>query len=213
MHELYGFGDAGTTTILESQMNFGSIRFHQVLASVALIAASIIGVTAITPGSVAAARAFNAECETDACLEEVTIYGSLFEVGGAIFDIGFGDSRFTMDAIAQEISTSNEAERSEPACLEEQVIKQDVQNMISSPAVQGNLSDPPGKLIIPNSLLGDPAYRSDPAWNKWSVTARWTRTSDATVYLVEIHYMFNDRTRQSSQFKFKNSPYRGCGRA
>jgi hypothetical protein len=66
-----------------------------------------------------------------------------------------------------------------------------------------------------NSQLNDPLYSAqyggDPGWNKWQVVAHWSRSGQSTVYTIVLHYMFNDRTRQAAQMKFKNSTSQGCG--
>lgn len=152
------------------------------------------------------------ECDADQCFEEVTVYGSLFDVGGGAIYGGGGGTRYYSEAVVgEEAIAYSDQSRTEPACLEEQIVMQDVQNLTASAPVQSGLEDPPGKVIMYSSQLGDPLFTSDPAWNKWQVVAKWSRANGTTKYTVVIHYMFNDRTRQSTQFKFKNTPYQGCG--
>jgi len=108
-------------------------------------------------------------------------------------------------------------ERTTPACYEEQVIKEDIMASIMSPDVQSKRIDPPGNVIMWNQQLSDPRYAgskgADPNWVKFQVIARYGYAPSSpavTPFTVNMHYMFNVKTRAYEQLKFKNSPTQGC---
>lgn len=109
--------------------------------------------------------------------------------------------------------------RTEAACREEQIVKAGVEADLASNAVQFGTQRPLGTIIMSNAELDDPRYAGrlggDPSWVKYQAIVRYGQTTNSAGvtergYTVVLHYMFNLRTKQYEQIKFKNHPSHGC---
>jgi hypothetical protein len=64
----------------------------------------------------------------------------------------------------------------------------------------------------------DPKYKDDPSWRKYKVIVEGKHYSSAeaaaagigTPFIIEVHYWWNNLSRQVEQAKFKNTKEQGC---
>ncbi len=159
-------------------------------------------------------------------LEEVVIYGTnplreQFERMAKILDEWAGcqlcdGGYYTPDAYIEVAGSDN---RPDPACEQERTAMRDLMLSLGSTAVRSGQANPiSSSRLLMNSPIGDWRYISDPAWEKWEFKADWYVRSPLSGVVVDkgvivMHFMFNTRTRDAEQLKFKNSVTQGCGKS
>lgn len=148
--------------------------------------------------------------------EQVEVTGTVPLEMGCYFDCSENLWNGSLEGGQQVIEVAAQAtasERTEPACLEEALIKNDI--IASINAASSGSTMPPGTIIMYNHQLEDPAYAgskgADPNWVKYGVVAKWGRGANPPIHTIDMHYMYNLSTKKFEQLKFKNTPAQGCG--
>lgn len=114
-------------------------------------------------------------------------------------------------------STAIAQERTTPSCYFEQVVQQALLAALNDPDIRSGAKPPPGQ-YIDIGPIGDPKYQA-PGWEKRAYT-EYMRQSLKPLpgeyqrhvqrYVVQMHYMWNQFTRQYDQVKFSTSIAQGC---
>jgi hypothetical protein len=118
-----------------------------------------------------------------------------------------------------ELAANENRPPEDAKCLKEQFAMDTAMADARRPDVLSGQANPVSRVIKTTQEIarGNPADRySTGAWEKRQLTFPWTNTIIGPPVRTEngnivIHYMFNVFTRESEQYKFKNTVQQGCG--